>query len=97
MKRMEKTPLKRSPGKGMIVLRSSPRKRLQLSDTPPKELLESRRVCLVHNVWRGVVILHFSDNLKKGYQEFNMIFTKIPHIKVASFCILQVSISISDF
>ncbi|XP_037796171.1 uncharacterized protein LOC119591497 [Penaeus monodon] len=46
VKRMEKTPLKRSPGKGMIVLRSSPRKRLQLSDTPPKELLESRRMMM---------------------------------------------------
>ncbi|XP_071541448.1 uncharacterized protein [Panulirus ornatus] len=43
IKRTEKTPIKRSPGKGMIVLRSSPRKRLQLNDTPPKDLLENRR------------------------------------------------------
>ncbi|KAG0717696.1 hypothetical protein GWK47_000848 [Chionoecetes opilio] len=43
IKRNDKTPIKRSPGKGLIVLRSSPRKRLQLSDASPKELLESRR------------------------------------------------------
>lgn len=42
-KRSERTPIKRSPGKGMIVLRSSPRKRLQLNDTPPKDLMENRR------------------------------------------------------
>ncbi|XP_045596019.1 uncharacterized protein [Procambarus clarkii] len=44
IKRSEKTPIKRSPGKGMIVLRSSPRKRLQLNDTPPKDLMEHRRM-----------------------------------------------------
>ncbi|KAK3890866.1 hypothetical protein Pcinc_005224 [Petrolisthes cinctipes] len=37
------TPIKRSPTKGMIILRSSPRKRLQLTDTPSKDLLENRR------------------------------------------------------
>ncbi|XP_042219907.1 uncharacterized protein LOC121864809 isoform X2 [Homarus americanus] len=44
IKRTEKTPIKRSPGKGMIVLRSSPRKRLQLNDTPPRDLLDHRRM-----------------------------------------------------
>lgn len=46
IKRSEKTPIKRSPGKGMIVLRSSPRKRLQLTDTPPRDLMESRRMMM---------------------------------------------------
>lgn len=30
----------------MIVLRSSPRKRLQLTDTPPRDLMESRRMMM---------------------------------------------------
>lgn len=46
IKRTDKTPIKRSPGKGLIILRSSPRKRLQLSDASPKELMESRRKML---------------------------------------------------
>ncbi|XP_045120288.1 uncharacterized protein LOC123509799 isoform X3 [Portunus trituberculatus] len=43
IKRTDKTPIKRSPTKGLIALRSSPRKRLQLSDASPKEILESRQ------------------------------------------------------
>ncbi|XP_064087604.1 uncharacterized protein LOC135202251 isoform X1 [Macrobrachium nipponense] len=46
IKHSEKTPIKRSPGKGMIVLRSSPRKRLQLTDTPPSDLKEGRRMIM---------------------------------------------------
>ncbi|XP_076029355.1 uncharacterized protein LOC143018116 isoform X2 [Oratosquilla oratoria] len=42
----DKTPIKRSPGKGMILLRTSPRKRLQLGDSPPKELFENRRMLM---------------------------------------------------
>lgn len=45
-KRLEKTPVKGSPRKGLIVLRSSPRKRLNLCDTPPKDLLDNRRMLL---------------------------------------------------
>jgi len=45
-KRLEKTPVKGSPRKGLIVLRSSPRKRLNLSDTPPKDLQDNRRMLL---------------------------------------------------
>lgn len=52
IKRTDKTPIKRSPNKGLIILRSSPRKRLQLSDASPKELMESRRVS-----W--VLMVHF--------------------------------------
>ncbi|KAK7020682.1 hypothetical protein SK128_007727, partial [Halocaridina rubra] len=46
VKRSEKTPIKRSPGKGLITLRCSPRKRLQLTDTPPKDLVETRRMMM---------------------------------------------------
>lgn len=86
MKRMEKTPLKRSPGKGMIVLRSSPRKRLQLSDTPPKELLESRRVCLVHGgVEREESSYCFCNYLKVGFLELGKILKKCQWLSLNAF------------
>ena len=45
-KRQDRTPIKRSPGKGLFVLRSSPRKRLQLNDA---ELVHSRKVYIYFN------------------------------------------------
>ena len=46
-KRQDKTPVKRLPGKSLIVLRSSPRKRLQLNDSSHAELMENRKVIIL--------------------------------------------------